>query len=672
MADLDSRAVGNLAQNSQNAEQTNVIRNSNRFPLDYSFPTTHRYGDIDLFYYYFGERGDRVPLRTGHSVRTFTMKSPNEIDIYMRKHFVHVPMKAIYPRTWDEVLYPLPVDGDVAPVDGRANFPILKYINSLISKIRSASDTPSDTSLAPRQFGILMRLFDSLSDVVSNGSLFSAFNIHLSDTVSAYYTPNEAFYSLDRALSLFYTEIAARMEGNVFSLEYINDNDATALVRIGFNVTSAAEVDYNVTTWHQFHELIVRYGYCFTDKASLFASFFGEFVPALSPTFVSSTEMINIEPILAYQMSCAQFYTNDRVDDIFSANTYRNYVQELYLTNYDLDPFGFNGVSYIYDTFSQHYFSIIIDGFSSIPFDDSSLFDHLNYFDALFKHRRSLRYGDYFLGARTRPLAVGESSIPVTGDGVMVEDITKSAALQRLRYNINVIGRKINNQLQQLIPGKAPRTPDDIPLHIASQDFNIGKDSQSVANTASNQLEDPNSITQYLNHGSSDFAFQIDITEPCIILGLVSFAVPRVYSKTVDRFAFHLDRYDMFIPQMQFIGDQEIYRKEFFGLSAQDGNDPFAYNQQYSEYKQRYPYAAGGFIEFLPSWEMITDNKDSLHAPWERKLSSKLVHSIPCEFDRFYLSLSGNSLADYFHFIVKHYNTSTPERAMAWNPQPLL
>ena len=55
-----------------------------------------------------------------------------------------------------------------------------------------------------------------------------------------------------------------------------------------------------------------------------------------------------------------------------------------------------------------------------------------------------------------------------------------------------------------------------------------------------------------------------------------------------------------------------------------------------------------------------------------RSLDVAFSHSSSSEFDRFYKSTLGNSLADYAHFIVKHYNISTPSRAMAWNPVPLL
>lgn len=672
MADLDSRSVGNMKQNAQNAEQTKVIRNSNRFPLDHTHCTTHRYADIDIFYNFFGERGDVVPMRTGHNVRTYTFASPTEIDIYMRKQFVHVPMKAIYPNTWDDVLYPLPVDGDIAPPNARANFDLCSYVNLLSTSLNVLGN------LAPsgKNIGYYMKILDALSDVVSDGSLFAKVNYHFNNLVD-FHIGGTNYLPFDGGVSAIYDVFSQALNGSLIIFDSIEDG-VLQQYSVLFNTEPivGSGTQRTITNWHQLHELIVAHDYKFDTTAVLddYMYLSDMVFECRSSAYPSESNYINIEPIIAYQLSCAQFYTNDRVDNIFSANTYRNYIQALVFKFLEPEHFEFNDVLYYYDIFSRRYTDLLLTGFLNSlnreQFDD--LFVYIEPLIQMFRFRKSLRFGDYFLGARTRPLAVGESSVPVTGDGVMIEDITKSAALQRLRYNINVLGRKINNQLMGLIPGKAPVTPDDIPTSISSQEFNIGKDSTEVSNTGAAQV-DPNNplpVTQHLNSGASDFAFKIEITEPCIILGLVSFSVPRVYSKTISRFAFHHDRYDMFIPQLQFTGDQEIYRKELFGLGF--GDEAFAYNQRYSEYKQSYNFASGGFVRFLPSWEMITDNTEGLFVTFNDYLNSAFSHSSTSEFDRFYKSVSGKSLADYFHFIVKHYNTSTPERAMAWNPQPLL
>ena len=684
MADLDARSVGNMQQNPQNAEQTKVIRNSNKFPLDYAFPTTHRYGEVDVFYHYRGERGDVVPLRSGHSINTYTMKSRNDIDIFMRKEYLHVPMKAIYPRTWDVALYPLPVDGDLPPTDLRANFDVGRYLHFVFSHLgdiySSIFEEGSTVNEILSRIGSFCCLIDGVSDIVSNGSLFSSFNIHLSNVVSVNTStdllkPN--YLSWDRFVSLFYTNLSTILYNNLYNFSDPNNSENSIQVWFGSRTTKFAPDVTVLDTWHKFHEFL-RYGQYSLNSPSLSAvgtidvSSLGTYSFKVDGFFPES-QYINIEPIIAYQLCCAQFYTNDRVDDIYSAEVYRDYMQSFVSFN----RFEYNGVEYLYDVFSQRNLDEVIDTLLYSPeLGNDSVLSFLVltslFFSEIFHRRESLRYGDYFNGARVKPLAVGESRINVTDGSVMVEDITKSAALQRLRYNVNVIGRKVKNQLMGLIPGKAPKTPDDIPTLIASQDFNIGKDSRQVSNTSLQQISLSDSTTQFLSGGASDYAFTVELTEPCILLGLVSFSIPRIYSKTVDRFAFHMDRFDMFIPQMQFIGDQEIYRKELFGVTVPDGDLPFAYNQRYSEYKQRYSYASGGFVEFLPSWDMITDNDDGLMLFAGRTLSSEIAHSVSSEFDRFFVSLTGNSLADYFHFIVKHYNTSTPERAMAWNPQPLL
>ena len=47
-----------------------------------------------------------------------------------------------------------------------------------------------------------------------------------------------------------------------------------------------------------------------------------------------------------------------------------------------------------------------------------------------------------------------------------------------------------------------------------------------------------------------------------IILCLMSFDMERIYTRTSTRFNRHVDRYDGFIPELQFIGDQPVYMNE--------------------------------------------------------------------------------------------------------------
>lgn len=61
---------------------------------------------------------------------------------------------------------------------------------------------------------------------------------------------------------------------------------------------------------------------------------------------------INIEPLIAYQLACSQFATNDFVDFIYSAKLFRDNLQSLFISDMGSFPsFEYNGISCLYDVF---------------------------------------------------------------------------------------------------------------------------------------------------------------------------------------------------------------------------------------------------------------------------------------------------------------------------------
>ena len=71
----------------------------------------------------------------------------------------------------------------------------------------------------------------------------------------------------------------------------------------------------------------------------------------------------------------------------------------------------------------------------------------------------------------------------------------------------------------------------------------------------------------------------------------------------------------------------------------------------------------------LPSWAFVTDNSDG--NPSGSNIDPDYIRSSPSEFDRFYKSLTGYSLATYFHFITFNTNIVAPYRQMVYAPEIL-
>ena len=73
------------------------------YDLSYRLACTPRYGFATPFFKYEGIPGDRVTLRSGHNLRTLSLKSPLFQNLRMNKDFYAVPMKALLPLNWDKI-----------------------------------------------------------------------------------------------------------------------------------------------------------------------------------------------------------------------------------------------------------------------------------------------------------------------------------------------------------------------------------------------------------------------------------------------------------------------------------------------------------------------------------------------------------------------------------------
>ena len=670
--DLNGAQTGVAPSSPLNNPRPNNVRGRNVFPQSYKHLTTERYGEYSPFFWAKCERGDVQPLHARHSLHTYTLKSPMVSDVKMKKTYTKVPMQAIYSRNWEK-MFTIPTQGDDIPYDNKALFDVRQLIDELLVII---ADEDTSHSFRDRIASTML-----LETICSHGSLFEKFNMHLNYKFNGSITSSDAeisessFYSLsiDRIVDLYFYP---------YLVELGKDN---AITKDGVEYFVAFDNRPSTTTTkfvsgRRFIEILRSRDF---DFASSWDDLDSEDLPAILMTVSSGynsrpvdlgdgtydySHLLNIEPIIAYQLSCAQFATNDFVDFVYSADLYRQNMQSLYLksTNTGLQTFLYNGITCLYDIFSYANFSGIMRRF---PYSVIERYSAYDYFFNLFSFVPSLRFGDYFTGGKPQPLAVGEYSAAVNGNEVSAIDITKSIQMQRLLNRVNMVGRKLGDYLAGIFGGRLPEAEKDVPVFLAHQEFNIG--STETDNTGDLQFStDPqyaNITTSNLRAGDDRFAFEIEIDEPCYILGMTHYESLRVYSKTMDRFAFHHDRYDDFIPEQQYIGDQDIKLVELD--SSTNIHDAYAYCLRYMEYKQRVSYASGGFVENLPSWAFITDNSDG--NPAVNFIEPDFIRSSPSEFDRFYKSLNGYSLGSYFHFIVSHTLETSPVRMMEYTPEIL-
>lgn len=657
MADISAIQAGTVQSNDLNNPSVRVYKGKNQFPQSFQHPSTCSYAYVDPVAFAKCEPGDVYPYKFVTDLNTFTLKSPMKSKVKMYSAAFKVPMKAIYPRNF-ELMFVTPNKGDDVPEDTRANLLISVLYNRLLSVVGGSS---LDDAL---------KAIFILESIFSDGGIFAKANIHLcdfrfayrdsdGDTVGAlvfdqyfdqilcpwlrqyleaddsvrlsYYDPDEL--NIKYVVTFDNTKVGLRYSEDTF---YISFARAIELLRTG-------EYDFNrlIPEGLPFPRLFTSLGY---GQQSL-------------------PDVLNIEPILAYQLSCVQFFNNPKIDYIYNVDLWRDNLESFCLNSPELGftpTFEYNGILKYYDVLSGRFMTNMLGDTSNDGF--------LQYFLSLFSFQRSLRYGDYFTGAHTEPIAPGDIDMEPNADG-SVNSLEAVRKLQLTRYlnKCNISGPRMGDYLKIVFGESMPGTPDDIPIRLSREEFDVG--GFEVNNTGSAQLDDneENITTTNLRLDSNRFMFEVHISEPCWLVMVQYFEAHRIYSKTIDRFAFHFDRFDDFIPDMQFTGDQEVYSSELSGLQA--GSVPFAYNLRHMEYKQRYSYASGGFIRRLKSWAFVTDNTDG--NPATGHITPDYIRSSPTEFDRFYKSLTGYSLGSRFHFITFNTNVAAPYRQMVYAPEIL-
>lgn len=401
---------------------------------------------------------------------------------------------------------------------------------------------------------------------------------------------------------------------------------------------------------------------------------------------ISGERPYNISRIVAYQIACMQFYTTDSIDYVYSTDLWHKNMLSLarasstsWNTRY---CYTLNGVSIPYDSVSAYIIFEVMNNlenpFSSNNYLTSDPYFRLGsttsvlrcvaaqfYFANLFGFNRSLKYRDYFVGAKVRPMAVGNVDVTVTGGQFSVVDVTENIQRQRFLNQVNRVGRTLKEYVRGIF-GTTPMPDPHECAFLGSTSDIIG--AEETQNTGDRQFSEF-SMTSRLRTDSSRFAFEGSFSEFGVVIGIMTFDVARPYVNNADAALSHVDRFDMFNPYMQTIGDQAVLGTE---VDFQQNNTNFGYQLRYMEYRQRTDFAAGGFHHYLPGYAFIADDQDIAQpGSSDIMITPDFIRSRSYEFDKLYYALPNFSPAGYFHFVIRHDMEVNIDRPMLAAPSIL-
>lgn len=603
-----------------------------------------------------------IKFRNKITTRSLTLSEPLMQDISLKKDFFEVPMESILPMNWDKV-YINPVKGD--DVDAEKvncvvpNLHLMAYelfkreFDYVVSYIRTEGSF--DTTM----FLTLCRAFIFGEKFFSSGSLLSYLGVSYSNFLRITFGDETSFLDFDSLFDRFSSQVMRLVSNNSF-----------------FVVDSTDDYRFEVKdliSWRYFLDrlrsnpfgLRIEDSYTFYDE-DLIVFLYN--VSIISPSSLyASSQVVNLSRVYAYQIACAHFYTNDKIDYIFSAELYREHIYTLIRRCIDdggfyfIETFNYNGLACQYDRLSGYYLQTIFQAVIDEALDMSFL---LPLVENIFGFNESLRFKDYFTGAKSQPLAVGDVNVAVADSKVSVIDVTRNTAVQKFLNSVNRIGMRFDEYIRGIFGVDKVERDYHNPAFLAHTNDIVF--TAEVENTGDAQFSKPNSITSVLRGSSENYEFTYYADRPAVLIGIEYFDIRRAYMYSQDKLTTHVDRFDMFLPDLQFIGDQPVMLTE---LNTRFAGSTFGYQLRNMEYKQAYDIAVGGFVSgSLPGWLFTYD---PVRVESDSTISPYFIRSHSTELDKFYLALTGSSLGTYFHFIQKSEMFIEARRPMVYAPEIL-
>lgn len=657
----------------------------NKFDLSYKFAAPERFGEVSPFFIYRGVEDDKnVVLYSGSSVDSMTLHAPILQDIKKNRDFYMVPMKAILPNTWD-FIQALPTHGDdinaeeanclITLYKGAGDGTVLGALLNLgylsIATIDGDTEDPilliDDLTIV--KFLTWLRWLVLLNGFFSRDSLFAAMRIPLSDMLGLegdkrmqnilvqawrFYhgVLQKAFDYSQSGNDVIPTRVSfLDSEGNVVSRASYNFDDISDRMQFFYDFVENSNVRFDDLVLSDFKEAFND----FTSDTDLYPMLYliGD-VSYYYEYFSSSPNLnvpINIANVIAYQLIYHEYFTNDKIDWIYSAKMYRELFDSFLLSIGETYDFAFNGKSLHYDSFSAFCLTLFLEHSST------NLLAYELIVSLIYRHR-SLRYIDYFCGARPQPLANGVDTVEVNSGVASVVDITKRIQEIRLRMAVNRVGRKAKGYINKVLHGKY-RQEDDVPVKIGHLSEQLYQ--EETQNTAADQLVLDNSRTATIKSRAKNFGFETDCDVNTIIMGVASYEITRFYDRGLDPFARKVDRFDMFNPYLQYTGDQPISMSEL--NAGLDVEDYFGYTTKDMEYKVAVDYCIGDFRDALSGW-IFTQPA----ATRDTFINSDFIRAHQCELDRYYVALTGSMPWKRYHFISKYSNYVSSVRNMVVAP----
>ena len=439
---------------------------------------TQRFSEVCPCYFDDVVEGDNIINQATQDVRTFALRSPLMNNLKMYRSFYYVPLSAIAPRSW-EYLQRQPIKGDDITFTDYDISASVHDLNAFLSFLLFKSKSSSYSVSKRTYYSTTLFLVGSL--LYSNSGLLKRLGY-----TSPYCDVNNNVYD-----KIFNDFVVAFAKGGDYpaglTLSYTKENQR--LVTITSGECSASEVFNFISAGFFYGTLVV--GESVDASAEVWSGLSGALTKITNNFVDTGYEMneqaplanvrVSLRSCVAYQSIIAQFFSSSVVDSVYNCKSFNDTLATFFrdtlaiFSSNNLTSSKVNGVSVYYDAFCGRFWREIP---SILENASESMIAGANFgkfltgifrvYQSLFAVGHSLRFGDYFTSSRTRPLAVGDTSIAVNNNQISVVDVNRSLWYQRFLNAVNRGRQDIYDYLKQMT-GIEPNHHMSEPIPLVSE-----------------------------------------------------------------------------------------------------------------------------------------------------------------------------------------------------------
>lgn len=686
-------SLNNPTQRANEINDPQFVEQQGYFPYDLTHHefVTPRFGEVTPTMNLHVVAGDRIVFK-GNDKTILTQIDGNfmsTINEYSDSFFV--PLRSLFPHNYEKLI-PNPTKGDDLPMSALPQFNIIAFLNSYFrggNSVEFYSDGDELETLSIEEimtgqfdsanylaFDIFLTRLVAVATMMSRGQLLDYLGYTFDSRTQQYI--QKLFDQLETdlvgdgdGLDYYFHFGNQRSHYDIAHVEIADTRSIRTLPELRDAIAFGLESGY-IMRFSE-HSVLVDDYVEIADKIFSTIQHMSLYdfrvevnrVNNLSSAFDLSTHM-NLFTPLAYQQIIAQYYTNNTVDNIFNSDLFMQNMrsvmfpvdEDTHVSSYPV--FIYNGVETEYDliSYGSTYYSLIAnDAHFGI------LIRQYEFITLMFLLRNSLRYGDYFSTARPNMLAVGDLSINVQDGAVSPIDVTKNLLMQRYLNAANYIGSGFLPYFASIF-GVTPSDTGTYPRFITHYKQVLKSD--ITTNTADAQGKQTTNLIGFSDGNSYDCF----IDDFGVVLVLKSYDVLPVYRYGKDRtFAFS-DRFDLFNPMLQNVGDQPILTTEFSPNYVRYGR-VFGYTMRNAEYKFKISRAHGAFVNNLKGFYLPFPIEYYEQIGSDMHIDPDFIRDRPYFMDSVVPQMTGNTPETYYHFIVSCVNQLNMARRIQATPPVL-